>query len=211
MRHRGIPEDYRRILKYSDTINKKIQEIQLDFCRVLVQNVQLWGSRNDRFFMRKSLEAVSLAELAFLFGMTWLAFHGSDALPERVPTHFDAAGNANAWGPAKTLWLLPAVGAGIYLLISLIALLPTSLRSAQPLSEETRARIQTLTRQMVAWLKVELITLFAFLQWFILSAVRQGSGHLTVLVVPVFLVAVFANVGWHLVAILRVARRGPAS
>ena len=64
--------------------------------------------------MRKSLEAITLAFLTFLFQITWQAFHGATPLPDKVPTHFDAAGNANVWGPPGTLWLLPLVAVGLY-------------------------------------------------------------------------------------------------
>jgi uncharacterized membrane protein len=42
-------------------------------------------------------------------------------LPERVPTHFDLAGNVDAWSGKSTLLFLPgALGIGIYLLLLLI-------------------------------------------------------------------------------------------
>jgi uncharacterized membrane protein len=158
--------------------------------------------------MRKSLEAITLAVLTFLFQMTWQAFHGDTPLPDKVPTHFDAVGNANAWGPPGTLWMLPVVAVVLYLIVTGISSLPTGARTAARFTPEGRLRFEALTRQMVSWLKLELVSLFACIQWFILSAIRQGSGGIPAAVMPVFLAAVFANVAWHTAAIFRAMRTG---
>jgi len=40
----------------------------------------------------------------------------------------------------------------------------------------------------------------------IIESARSGRASLSPLIVPVFLVAVFANIGWHVVAIVRTSR-----
>jgi uncharacterized membrane protein len=161
--------------------------------------------------MRKWLEAICLAGMAFIFWITYHALNGPEPLPNKIPTHFDAAGNANGWGPPSTLWFLPVVAVALYLFITVISLIPTGIGSTARLTMESRARLQVLTRQMVAWTKVEMICFFACIQWFILSTIRQGSGTFPATLVPIFLVAVFANVGWHTVAIFRALRMGLSS
>ena len=59
--------------------------------------------------------------------------------------------------------------------------------------------------------KAELACLFLYIQWTILASVRNGSAALSPLVIPLFLVAIFANIGWHVVAIFRAARAGAGS
>jgi uncharacterized membrane protein len=161
--------------------------------------------------MRKFLEVLSLAGLAGIFGFTWLAFNGPEPLPARVPTHFDAAGNANAWAPPSTLWFLPVIGVALYLFITLISLLPTRIRSAANLSPESRARMEALTHQMVAWIKLELICLFAWIQWSILQFVRQGEGSLPPIAVPIFIATILVTLGLHTVAITGAVRDGAGS
>ena len=156
--------------------------------------------------MRKQLEAISLAVLALMAWITWQAFHGPTPLPERVPTHFDAAGNANGWGSPSTLLLLPAVAAGLYLLISVVALFPAAFNYPVRVTVENRARLQSLTLQMIAWLKAELVCLFTWIQWLILKFVREGHGRLSPLAMGLFLAAVFGTLGWHMMAIFRAAR-----
>lgn len=156
--------------------------------------------------MRKQLEAISLAGLALMVWITGRALYGPARLPDRIPTHFDAAGNPNGWGSASTLLLLPAVAVAIYLLISGIARLPALFNYPVEVTEENRARLEALTLQMLAWLKVELVCLFAWIQWFIVRFDRQGHGTLSPAVVVWFLIVFFGTVGWHIVAIFRAAR-----
>lgn len=156
--------------------------------------------------MRKLLEMVSLVGLVALILITWQALDGSDPLPARIPVHFDAAGNANGWGPPSTLAMLPVVAVFLYLMMTVISLLPTGVKSAVNLTPESRELIQALSRRLLAWLKAELVCLFLVLQWFILAGIRRGTFGIPPLAVPVFLVAIFATVGWHLVGIFRAMR-----
>jgi uncharacterized membrane protein len=156
--------------------------------------------------MRKQLEAISLAVLALIVWITWQALHGPNPLPQRIPTHFDGAGNPNGWGSSSTLLLLPAVAMGIYLLITLIAQFPALFNYPVRVTEENHARLESLTLRLFEWIKVEVVCLLAWIQWFIIRSVRQGHGHLSPAFMVLFLAAIFATVGWHMVAIFRAAR-----
>jgi uncharacterized membrane protein len=61
------------------------------------------------------LEGISLAILVSIF--VNLIAHRSE-LPDRVPRHFGALGNPNAWGGKNGSWMLPVVAVGIYLLLT---------------------------------------------------------------------------------------------
>jgi uncharacterized membrane protein len=76
--------------------------------------------------MRRILDFVGLAVLGLLAWITYRALYGPDTLPKRIPTHFGANGQLNGWGPPGSLWLLPIVGVGLYLLISIVSLFSAS-------------------------------------------------------------------------------------
>jgi uncharacterized membrane protein len=158
--------------------------------------------------VRKILETASLAGVAFLVWITWQALNGPDPLPARVPTHFDASGNPNGWGPPGTLWLLPVMAVGLYLLITVVAQFPAAFKYSVRVTEENRARLQALTLRMIAWLKIELIGLFTWIQWSILSSVREERMSLSPAIIPMFLAVVFLTTGWHIVAIVWASRGG---
>jgi uncharacterized membrane protein len=160
--------------------------------------------------MRKVLEAISLGALAVLFWITCRTIYGPERLPDRIPTHFDLAGRPNGWGSPTALLLLPVVAVAIYLGITLTSRFPSAFHYPVRVTPQNRPRLQALSLQMIVCLKTELMCLFAWIQWSIVEAVRNGSGSLSVALVPLSLVAVFATVGWHLVAMFRAANPAPS-
>jgi uncharacterized membrane protein len=158
--------------------------------------------------MRKTMEAIALIGLAVMAWITYSAFNGPNPLPDRIPTHFDAAGDPNGWGSPNTLWLLPAIGVTLYLVITVISQFPTSFKYSVQVTEKNRARLQEVTLDMLAWFKAELVGLFAVLQWWMIQAARSGAGHISPWLVPGFLVVVFATAGWHVVALFQAAKAG---
>ena len=156
--------------------------------------------------MRKTLELIVLGALGLLVWISYQAIYGPDPLPERIPTHFNSSGQANGWGPPSSLWLLPMVAVGLDLLISVVALFPAAFNFPVRATAVNRPRLEALTLQMIAWLKVELTCLFLYIQWSIIQSVRGGRGTLSPLIVPLFLAAVFGNILFHAVAVFRTAR-----
>lgn len=156
--------------------------------------------------MRKSLEALGIFVLLLLVWITWAALYGPNHLADRVPTHFDAAGNPNAWGSPTGMILLPILAAGLYLLLSVVARFPGAFNYPVRVTPENLQRLQSVTLDMIAWLKTELVCLFAVLQWAFVQAARTGNGSMFPKIVPLFIVAIFATVGWHFIAMFRAAR-----
>ena len=160
--------------------------------------------------MRKSLEAIGLAALAVLIWVTWSALAGPDPLPERIPTHFDMQGHPNGWGSPAMLLLLPVIAVALYLMMTVVARFPSSFSYPVRVTAENRARLQELTLNMVAWLKTELVCLFAWMQWSIIQMIRSGHGRLSPALVPGFLIVIFGTIGFHIFALFRAARPGGA-
>jgi uncharacterized membrane protein len=114
--------------------------------------------------MRKTLEFIGLLALVALFWLTWSALYSPNRLPDRVPTHFNAAGTPNAWGSPYGMILMPVVATALYLLVSIVSRFPESFHYPVRTTPQNIARLQTVTLNMVLWLKVEIVCLFALLQ-----------------------------------------------
>jgi uncharacterized membrane protein len=65
------------------------------------------------------LELISLFLLVLTF---YLALSDYSALPDTIPTHFDAGGKPDAWGGKSAVLVWPAVSAFIFLLITSIGI-----------------------------------------------------------------------------------------
>jgi len=157
--------------------------------------------------MRKTIEVLALIVLGYLSWITYWALNGLDRLPDRVPTHFDISGHPNAWGSPTLLWVLPAVGAGLYLLFTGLA--SVRFRSYNLPVRVTQANlplIQEKTSEMIAWIKTEMLCLFVYIQSGIIQGARVGAFRLSPAIVPIFLVVIFATLGIYMVVIIRGAR-----
>jgi len=161
--------------------------------------------------MRKSLEALSLVILAWMGWITWSAVAGPHPLPGRFPTHFDAAGNPNGWGTPAMLLLLPIVGVALYAVITLVSRFPAAFNYPVRIRALARQQVESITLDMIAWIKVELLLLFALLQHTIVRAAHDGDARLNPFAVPAFIVLIFVTIGWHMVAVIRIARAAGSS
>ena len=157
--------------------------------------------------MRKTLEVACLGLLAVLFWISYAALNGPEPLSDRVPTHFNIAGQPNAWGSRDFLWFLPCVGAGLYLLLTVLGNIRfRRFNLPAPVTNSNLPFIQDQTILMVAWIKCEILCLMTYLQWSIVQSARHGTFRLSPLLIPVSLVAIFSTVGWRLTTMIRGAK-----
>lgn len=71
----------------------------------------------DAFPLRMLLEAV--AALAWVAMVANLYFNW-DAIPAEVPRHFNAAGEVERWGAKNGLLVLPLLGAGLWMVLTIV-------------------------------------------------------------------------------------------
>lgn len=158
--------------------------------------------------MRKALEIAAILLLLILWAMTAWAVWGPNPLPARIPTHFNAAGQADGWGTPGMLWLLPMVAAIIYGLMTLVARNPGAFHFPGRTFPAARPKLEGIALGMIGWLRVEVAGLFAWIQYETLRLARSGEGTLPALFLPAVLVVVFGTIVWHIAAMRRVARGG---
>jgi uncharacterized membrane protein len=157
--------------------------------------------------MRKTIELLALLVLGYLGWITYWALNGPGRLPDRVPTHFDISGHPNAWGSPAILWIMPAVGAGLYLLFTLLASIQLrTFNLPVRVTEINLPFIQQKTSQMVALIKTEMMCLFVYIQGGIIHGARVSEFRLSPVIVPCFLAVVFVTLGIYMTLIVRGAR-----
>jgi uncharacterized membrane protein len=158
--------------------------------------------------MRRLLELVSLAALAVMLVATVLAFYGPAPLPARIPTHFNLAGRPDAWGSPHMLLALPVIAAAIYVLMTLVARYPAAFNYPVRVTAQNRQRLQDLALGMIAWLKAEVVSFIAWVQWSAIRAARQPGQRISAAVMPMLLVGVFATIVVYIAAMFRAGRAG---
>jgi len=155
--------------------------------------------------MRKWLEGIALLVLGLHISITLRALFGSDQLPERIPIQFDATGHATGWGSAAMLLLLPAITLIIYLLFTVVTRFPGAFDYPVKITAFNRQRMQGLALDMMAWLKVEIVTLLTWMQWVTIEVARSPSRYIPSMM-PAALVAVFATFSVYIVMMFKAGR-----
>jgi uncharacterized membrane protein len=156
--------------------------------------------------MRRIPEILSVAALAAIFAVAALALYGPERLPARIPTHFNAAGQPDGWGSPHTLLLFPAIGAALYLLMTWVARHPAAFNFPVRVTPRNRQRLESLALAMIAWLKTEVLCVFAWVEWGAIRAARHLEQGFFPRLMPILIALVFATIIGHVVAIFHVAR-----
>lgn len=156
--------------------------------------------------MRQTMEAIALLLVLTLWGITSYALVGRHPLPAHIPTHFDGSGQPDAWGTPLMLWLLPIMATVIYLLMTMVALFPSSFHFPLRTTAATRPQIEAVALNMIASLKAEVAFLFFWIQFQTIRFARTGHAALPSWFLPGVLVVVFGTIVWHIAAMRRVGR-----
>ena len=137
--------------------------------------------------MTKILEGVALVSLIVMFAVVGLAW---PKLPPIIATHFGASGYPDQCGERAFIWVLPAVGLGLYALLTGVSSLVKSSRIGPV---DAVQEIRDIAALFVTAIKAFLITAFAYIVWRQSNNADQGLGPFFL---PVLLVGPLVMIGW---------------
>jgi uncharacterized membrane protein len=115
--------------------------------------------------MRKTLATIGLTVLALQVWGYWSDIFGPSHLPDRIPVHFDLAGHPNGWSSPASFIFLPILSLALFLFLTMIARFPSMFNYPVAVTEANRDRLQSLTIDLLAWMRTEIVCTFAMAQW----------------------------------------------
>jgi uncharacterized membrane protein len=130
------------------------------------------------------LEAVALITMVSLIG--FIAYN-YPKLPDIIPTHFNAAGNADDHGGKGSILFLPGIAVFIYILMTLINLVPHTFNFPGKITPQNALRQYTLATRLVRYLKTVLLLLFFYISYTTTRVVFNEAAGLGLWFMPVFL------------------------
>ena len=140
------------------------------------------------------LEAGSLGALLAIFGV--VAFNWKN-LPARVPRHFNASGNPDAWGGKNGLLVLPLTALGIYILLTMASRYQKLINIPMTVDRDA-PEVQALLLGMSTLLKAILLCIFLYLTWANVNTARGRLEGLGRPFLPVSLAAVFGTLAFYM-------------
>ena len=144
--------------------------------------IKIEPSSTDRI-----LDTTAILGLLFMVAATAVYY---PKLPQIIPTHFDFAGKVDGWGPKWSLLFLPALGAVMYVGMSIAARYPHTFNYPVPITEENAERQYRIAVSAMCWIKMEIILLFTVLDWQILQAVLSKDARFNPAIVLAFVGAI---------------------
>lgn len=150
--------------------------------------------------MQRIVSWASLAVLLLHWVVVFWFFHRGAPIPALIPIHFNAAGRADHFGPAASLWQLPSVALGLFVLMT--GLLWFAGVFCKPADQN---KLQRYSR-MITWLIFEVQVIFLWIMATSVAMAQNPSSSargLSILFLPLTFGAVVVTIGWYIYADLR--------
>lgn len=100
-------------------------------------------------------------------------------LPDIVPSHFNAAGEADGWSGKGTIWISPAIAFVLFMGIRILTNYPHHLNYISPITEENAEYQYRLATRLLRSINLVIAGLFFYIQWSIVNTALgkwEGSG-----------------------------------
>lgn len=137
--------------------------------------------------------------LISLLGVTLYLLINWSQIPQQVPMHYDWAGNIDRWGNKGELVILPIISWILYLLITGMEQFPRIWNTGVTVTEENQIRVYRTLKYMIKTLKLIMVLDFTILNVCSITGRELPSWFLVV-----FLVAVFGDLIFWLVRLVKV-------
>jgi uncharacterized membrane protein len=121
------------------------------------------------------------------------------SLPDKIPTHFGFDGAPNAWGSKMTLLLMPAIATVMFAVLTVLCRFPHTYNYPWRLTEQNAGRQYLLARMLLTAVKMEIIYLFAYIEYGTIRAAMGNADGLGSLMPSFILIALFGTVAFYFV------------
>jgi len=124
-------------------------------------------------------------------------------LPEKIPTHFNFAGETDSFGNRNTGYLLPCVATIIFVLLTVVNRKPERFNYPFTITELNAAKQYRLAGNFIRFLRISIVIVFMVIFFFTSGAsVEEGYPH-SYFLLPIVLLLVFLPVLIYLILAFR--------
>lgn len=116
----------------------------------------------------------------------------SNDLPEKIPVHFNFAGEPDDYGSRLTLWLLPATGFIMYLVMTILEGFPHIYNYPVEIIAENAFNQYRLATRLIRILKTLIVLIFTFISYRTIKTALGNTAGLGKAFLPIFLLITFS-------------------
>lgn len=135
--------------------------------------------------------------ILFVLVMVCLPLVAFQELPETIPTHFNASGEADGYGSRYTLLILPVIGSLMFAGLLVLNKYPHVFNYPEEITEANAAKHYRNGTKLIRWINLIIVVSFSFIEWRVIRSASQGQGSLGPYFLPVFLTAIFGVIALY--------------
>lgn len=113
-----------------------------------------------------------------LVGITLYLIGSWSSMPDKIPMHYNVAGQIDRWGKKAEIIFIPAVSWFLYLLISVSEQFPQVWNTGVRVTEENAQRVYRILKNMVKTTKLLVVILFSYMTVCSVTAVNLSPASL---------------------------------
>ena len=132
-------------------------------------------------YLMEVLCLVLLVGLTIYLGISW------SSLPDKIPAHYDFAGNIDRWGKKGELLIVPIMSWFLYLMITGLEQIPSIWNTGVKVTAENKYRVYRVLKYMVKSMKLIMVMDFSYLTINSLSG-KSLPGWFTLLIMVILFV-----------------------
>jgi uncharacterized membrane protein len=106
------------------------------------------------------IEASALVVLLYSFAYVITNW---STIPEQIPSHFNFYGQIDSWSSKNFIFFPVLVSLFLYLMLTVVSFFPSMWNMPVKITEENWERAYHYTRYMITILKLELVSVFAYI------------------------------------------------
>lgn len=120
------------------------------------------------------------------------------SIPSQIPSHFDAAGQADAWNSKTSIIVLIVIQIILFIIMTLSLMMPKAWNFPVKLTENNAPAAYRMTRSMLCWMTLIINLLFSYID---VQSIRCAA--LGVWFLPVTLGVIAAIIIYYIIRIVR--------
>lgn len=114
--------------------------------------------RNNKIdILMEVLCLLMLVGLTIYLGISW------SSLPDKIPAHYDLAGNIDRWGEKGELLITPIMSWFLYVMITGVEQIPSIWNAGVKVTEENKYQVYRVLKYMVKSMKLIMVVDFSYL------------------------------------------------
>lgn len=143
------------------------------------------------------LELTSLSVLLVFWLFVLQNYHN---LPDTIPIHYNASGEADRFGDKSNLLILPIIVSVLYLILTALNQFPHVFNYPTEINADNAERQYKLATRLVRFIKIFVVVLFATIAYETIYYVQEEAQTFGKWFMPAAMVLIFAAIVFYLVS-----------